>query len=121
MPMVMEKKDWMQTVANVGTADGVWFENVAGDAGDISVSLPEGGSYQVILVKVGARPDAQRAVISPSLVSSRGDVSERERKQDADEAMSRLKALVKKTSKHLHGEAYVFNRADAYEPETPYA
>ncbi len=56
MPMVMEKKDWVQTVANVGTADGVWFENVAGDAGSISVSLPEGGRYQVILVKIDSLP-----------------------------------------------------------------
>lgn len=56
MPMVMEKKDWMQTVANVGAADGVWFENVAGNAGSISVSLPEGGRYQVILVKVDSLP-----------------------------------------------------------------
>jgi len=56
MPMVMEKKDWMQTVANVGAADGVWFENVSGNAGSISVSLPEGGRYQVILVKIDSLP-----------------------------------------------------------------
>jgi len=64
MPMVMEKKDWMQTVANVGSADGVWYDNVAGDAGDISVSLPEGGSYQVILVKINS---LQKRVTPPCL------------------------------------------------------
>jgi len=64
MPMVMEKKDWMQTVANVGSADGIWYDNVAGDAGDISVSLPEGGSYQVILVKINS---LQKKVTTPCL------------------------------------------------------
>jgi len=60
MPMVMEKKDWMQTVANVETAAGVWYENVAGDAGSVSVSLPEGGRYQVILVKIDSLSKAAR-------------------------------------------------------------
>ena len=29
MPRLMEKKDWMQTMADVGPADDVWFENFA--------------------------------------------------------------------------------------------
>jgi len=33
MPRLMEKKDWMQTVADVGSADGVWYENVSVDGG----------------------------------------------------------------------------------------
>jgi len=47
--------------------------------------------------------------------------AELERKRKADAAMARLDALARKTSGRLHGEAYVFNRADAYEPETPSA
>jgi len=33
MPRLMERKDWMQTVADVGSADGVWYENVSVDDG----------------------------------------------------------------------------------------
>ena len=29
----MEKKDWMQTVADVGSAESVWYENVSVDGG----------------------------------------------------------------------------------------
>jgi len=53
MPRLMEKKDWMRTVANVGSADRVWFENVLGQEGSMSFSIPENGMYQVILVKLG--------------------------------------------------------------------
>lgn len=35
--------------------------------------------------------------------------------------MAKLDALVKKSSGRLGGVPYKFNRADAYEPETPYA
>ena len=52
MPRLMEKKDWMQTLADVGSADDVWFENVAGDASTVSLSLPEAGRYRVIFVKL---------------------------------------------------------------------
>ena len=29
MPRLMEKKDWMQTVADVGSAENVWYGNVS--------------------------------------------------------------------------------------------
>ena len=48
----MEKKDWMQTVADVGSADGVWYENVSVDGGFFPLSMPESGTYRVIIVKV---------------------------------------------------------------------
>jgi len=48
----MEKEDWVRTVANVGSADRVWFENVQGHRGSLSFSVPESGMYQVILVKL---------------------------------------------------------------------
>ena len=56
MPRLMEKKDWMQTLADVGSADDVWFENVAGDACTVSLSLPEAGRYRVIFVKLDGVP-----------------------------------------------------------------
>ena len=47
--------------------------------------------------------------------------AELKRRREADEVMSRLDELAKKTGARLTGEAYKFNRADAYEPETVYA
>ena len=53
MPVLMDKKDWMQTVANVSAAENVWYENISSDHDTVSLPLPESGSYQVILVKLG--------------------------------------------------------------------
>ena len=52
MPRLMEKKDWMQTVAEVGSAKSVWYENVSADGGFFPLSVPESGIYRVILVKI---------------------------------------------------------------------
>ena len=43
------------------------------------------------------------------------------RKREADDAVAEFDALVQKTSARLKGAPYVFDRADAYEPETPCA
>ena len=79
MPRLMEKKDWMQTLADVGSADDVWFENVAGDACTVSLSLPEAGRYRVIFVKLdGAPPVSSSSAchcnrkISPKVRALRG-------------------------------------------------
>ena len=53
MPRLMEKKDWLQTVAEVGSAENVWYENVSADGGFFPLSVPESGMYRVILVKIG--------------------------------------------------------------------
>ena len=53
MPRLMEKKDWMQTVADVGAADSVWYESITADGGLLPLAMPENGMYHVILVKVG--------------------------------------------------------------------
>lgn len=53
MPKLMEKNDWIQTVANVGTAEGVWYDNVLSSGGVLPVSVPEKGMYQIIFVKIG--------------------------------------------------------------------
>ena len=52
MPRLMEKTDWIQTVADVGIAENVWYENIVGDADSVSFPLPERGRYRVILVKL---------------------------------------------------------------------
>lgn len=43
------------------------------------------------------------------------------RRRDADKALSELDALIGKSRGRLSGQPYKFDRADAYEPETPYA
>ena len=53
MPRLMEKKDWMQTVADVGSAESVWYENVSVESGVFTIPVPQSGMYRVILVKVG--------------------------------------------------------------------
>ena len=52
MPRLMEKKDWIQTVANVGAAESVWCENISSDGDAVPLPLPGRGTYQVILVKI---------------------------------------------------------------------
>ena len=52
MPRLMGKQDWIQTVADVGSAENVWYENVSADGGFFSLSVPESGKYRVILVKI---------------------------------------------------------------------
>ena len=59
MTKLMEKKDWLGALADVGTAGGVWCETVAGDPCDVSVSLPEAGRYRVIFVKLDDLPGRQ--------------------------------------------------------------
>ena len=60
MPRLMEKKDWMQTVAEVGSAENVWYENISTEGGFSPISVPESGKYRVILVKVGNGSSAER-------------------------------------------------------------
>lgn len=60
MPALMEKRDWMQTVANVSAAESVWYENSSSDSDTVPLPLPGRGSYQVILVKIGMPLQASR-------------------------------------------------------------
>ena len=55
MPKLMEKRDWIQTVANIGVADRVWSENISTDDGILSMPTLEAGTYQVIFVKIDAK------------------------------------------------------------------
>ena len=79
MPKLMEKKDWMQTMADVGSADGIWFENVSGDTCTVSLSLPATGRYRVIFVKLNEAPQVPSSStgyssrkISPKVRALRG-------------------------------------------------
>ncbi|MCQ2394735.1 MAG: hypothetical protein MJ249_10650 [Kiritimatiellae bacterium] len=57
MPKLMDKNDWIQTVANVSAAERVWSANVTTEDGNFPLSMPEGGVYQVIVVKIDAVPE----------------------------------------------------------------
>lgn len=56
MPRLMKKQDWMRTVADVGVADGIWYENISAPDGHFPLEVPEKGMYHVILVKIGNVP-----------------------------------------------------------------
>ncbi len=66
MPRLMEKKDWLQTMADVGSANDVWFENVVGNTCTVSLSLPEAGRYRVIFVKLDGVPPVSSSSASHS-------------------------------------------------------
>jgi len=51
MPRLMGKKDWMQTVADVGTADSIWYESITADGGLLPLAIPENGMYHAIDMK----------------------------------------------------------------------
>lgn len=72
MPVLMEKKDWMRTVANVSAAENVWYENISSDCDTVPLPLPERGSYQVILVKLGM--PRQTVAKSPVRIGSKKGV-----------------------------------------------
>ena len=87
MPALMEKRDWMQTVANVSAAESVWYENISSDSDTVPLPLPGRGSYQVILVKIGMPLQASRK--SPDRIGSKKGVwkipsEEEDRAMDAE-------------------------------------
>ena len=54
MPRLLEKDDVMQMAVNLGRAEKVWSEQLVTGSGDMTFKLPEGGCYQVILLKVNS-------------------------------------------------------------------
>ena len=87
MPALMEKRDWMQTVANVSAAKSVRYENISSDSDTVPLLLPGRGSYQVILVKIGMPLQASRK--SPVRIGSKKGVwkipsEEEDRAMDAE-------------------------------------
>ena len=61
MPRLLEKDDVMQTAVNLGRAEKVWSEQLVTGSGDMSFKLPEGGSYQVILLKINSSIDSEHS------------------------------------------------------------
>ena len=61
MPKIMEKQDWIQTVANIGLADRVWSENISTNDGRFPMPTLEAGTYQVIFVRVESNPKVEVA------------------------------------------------------------
>ena len=61
MPRLLEKDDVMQTAVNLCRAEKVWSEQLVTGSGDMTFRLPEGGCYQVILLKVSSSEDQERS------------------------------------------------------------
>ena len=72
MPRLMEKHDWMRTVADVGTADNVWYEMVRGDENNTaSIVLPGMFKTQRYFKVILAPGEASAAVERPRRKSAR--------------------------------------------------
>ena len=54
MPRLMTKDDVMRTAVNLGRASNVWSDTFDTESGEFSLSLPRGGSYQVVIISVPA-------------------------------------------------------------------
>ena len=52
MPRLMQRDDLMRTAVDLGRAQEVWSGNYDSVSGEISFSLPRGGSYQVIVMRL---------------------------------------------------------------------
>lgn len=52
MPKLMERSDWVRTVASFCRAGAVWSETVNIRGGLDTLVLPESGAYQVVFVKL---------------------------------------------------------------------
>ena len=52
MPSLMEKDDLMRTAVDMGRAQEVWTDTFDTVSGEFSFSLPHGGSYQIIVMRV---------------------------------------------------------------------
>ncbi len=52
MPIRIEKKDWPNALADVKSAESIWYENVVGSPYEVSVSIPSAGRYRVFFVKL---------------------------------------------------------------------
>lgn len=90
MPILMDKKDWMQTVANVSPSENVWYENITSDSGMVSLSLPGRGSYQVILVRLGSPQPIHRSGVKIGLMKGKwtAPTDEEDRMMDEEIAAS---------------------------------
>ena len=52
MPRLMERDDLMRTAVDLGRAQEVWTDTFDTESGAFSFSLPYGGSYQIVVMRV---------------------------------------------------------------------
>ena len=52
MPRLMEKDDLMRTAVDLGRAQEVWTDTFDTASGEFSFSLPHGGCYQIVVMRV---------------------------------------------------------------------
>ena len=75
MPRLLERDDVMQTAVNLGRAEKVWSEQLVTGSGDMTFKLPEGGTYQVVLVKMNSSVQEERGAKKRIPVKSISDAS----------------------------------------------
>ena len=51
-PRLLERDDVMRMAVNLGRAEEVWSEEYDTESGSIGLQLPEGGSYQVVVLRI---------------------------------------------------------------------
>lgn len=54
MPRLMTKDEVMRTAVNLGRATDVWSDTFDTESGEFRLSLPHGGSYQIVIMSVPA-------------------------------------------------------------------
>lgn len=52
MPRLLEKDDVMRAAVDLGRAQEVWSENYDSASGEFSFSLPHGGFYQIVVMRM---------------------------------------------------------------------
>jgi len=52
MPRLMGKDDLIRTAIDMGRAQEVWMDTFDTVSGEFSFSLPHGGSYQIVVMRV---------------------------------------------------------------------
>ena len=65
MPRLMEKDDLMRTAVDLGRAQEVWTDTFDTASGEFSFSLPHGGCYQIVVMRVSpleAKESARKEV-----------------------------------------------------------
>lgn len=60
MPRLMTKDDVMRTAVDLGRAADVWSDTFDTESGEFSLSLPHGGSYQIVIMSVPASKGKDR-------------------------------------------------------------
>ena len=60
MPRLLEKDDVMRTAVDLGRAQEVWAENYDSASGEFRFSLPRGGIYHVVVMRMSPLKSEER-------------------------------------------------------------